>query len=138
MPDTQKILVDHAGRVYVQRRELAALKAQRAELDKRVEKAESKLAEAEQALASTLESVARRGRGRGHARDTNVDQVLTPGKLPHRILSVMKRDASRFYSAAELGSDLGIRDVQQVRTALARLVDKGLIRRTGVKGEFTL
>jgi hypothetical protein len=33
---------------------------------------------------------------------------------------------------------LKVRDVQQVRTALARLVSKGLVRRAGVKGEFSL
>ena len=50
----------------------------------------------------------------------------------------MKRFPSRIYTAPELRTDLGIGDVQQVRTALARLAGKGLVRRTGVKGEFTI
>jgi diketogulonate reductase-like aldo/keto reductase len=50
----------------------------------------------------------------------------------------MRASPARIHTAAELQVALAVRDIQQVRTALARLVDKGLVRRMGVKGEFTI
>ena len=50
----------------------------------------------------------------------------------------MRAEPDRLFTAAWLQEELGVEDVQQVRTALARLVAKGLVRRTDVKGEFTI
>lgn len=130
-------LVHEAGRLYMMRQELAALRGQRDQLDQRIRQLERKIAEADEALDATFERLAKLGRGAGLTVG-NGETPVTPGKLPHRVFSLMKRDPSRLYTAAEISADLSVRDVQQVRTALARLVRKGLVRRSGVKGEFTI
>jgi hypothetical protein len=130
-------LISEAGRLYVMREKLAALKNERDQLEQQIRQLERKVTEAEQALNATFERLGASGRSRPTAADTDDSPVMT-GKLPHRVLSLMKRDPSRLYTAAEISEDLSIRDVQQVRTALARLVGKGLVRRSGVKGEFTV
>ena len=119
------------------REELAALKAQRDQLEQRIRQLERKIADADTAFDSTFERLVKVGRGKDGL-GGNDDAPVMSGKLPHRVLSLMKRDPSRLYTAAELSADLSIRDVQQVRTALARLVRKGLVRRSGIKGEFTI
>ena len=133
----RKALVDDAGRLYLMRQELAALQNQRDQLEQRIRQLERKLTDAEQQFDSTWERVVTVGRGDNGA-GSAADEPLTPGKLPHRILVLMQRDDSRLYTAADLAADLRIRDVQQVRTALARLVGKRLVRRAGVKGQFTI
>ena len=50
----------------------------------------------------------------------------------------MQREPTRIYTAGEIAETLGVADVQQIRTALARLVVKGLARRLGARGDFTL
>jgi len=130
-------LLHEAGRLYVMREELAALKTQRDQIDQRVRHLERRISDGEQAFDSTFERLVKLGRNAGTGAGSD-DIPVTPGKLPHRVLSLMKRDPSRLYTAAEISIDLSIRDVQQVRTALARLVRKGLVRRSGVKGEFTI
>ena len=130
-------LLHEAGRLYVMREELAALKAQRDQLEQRIRQLERKIADAETAFDSTFERLVKVGGGKDGL-GGNDDAPVMSGKLPHRVLSLMKRDPSRLYTAAELSADLSIRDVQQVRTALARLVRKGLVRRSGIKGEFTI
>lgn len=134
----RRILIETAGRLHALEEELAALKKQRAQLEERIEQQERKLA----AAASAFDAVyARAGSGRSGSvadADKGADEVLTPGKLPHRVLERIKRDPTKIFTAADLAAELTIRDVQQVRTALARLVSKGLIRRAGAKGEFTI
>ena len=130
-------LLGDAGRLYGMRQELRDLQNKRDELDQRIRLLERKVTDAEEAFDSTWERVVKSGRGRnGNSGET--DEALTPGKLPHRILSLIERDRSRLYTAADLAGELRIRDVQQVRTALARLVSKNLVRRAGVKGQFTI
>jgi chromosome segregation ATPase len=136
----RRILIETAGRLHALEQELAALKKQRTQIDERIEQQERKLA----AAASAFEAIyARAGATSGRGGSTTeseagADEVLTAGKLPHRVLERMKRDPTKIYTAADLASELTIRDVQQVRTALARLVSKALIRRAGAKGEFTI
>jgi predicted transcriptional regulator len=130
-------LVNEAGRLYVMREQLAGLKAERDQLEQRIRQLERKIADAETAFDSTFERLVDLGRTKTGFAANDETPVMT-GKLPHRVLSLMKRDPSRLYTAAELSADLSIRDVQQVRTALARLVRKGLVRRSRSKGEFTI
>jgi hypothetical protein len=133
----RRILIETAGRLHSLEQELAALKKERSRLDERILQQERKLA----AAASAFDAIySRTGSASGHASDSETapDEVLTPGKLPHRVLERIKRDPARIHTAADLAAELTIRDVQQVRTALARLVSKGLIRRAGAKGEFTI
>ena len=133
----RRTLIETAGRLHALEQELVALRKQRSQLDERIQQHERKLA----AAASAFDTVyARAGARGGSAADseTSADEVLTPGKLPHRVLERIKRDPTKIYTAADLAAELTIRDVQQVRTALARLVSKGLIRRAGTKGEFTI
>lgn len=133
----RRTLIETAGRLHALEQELVALRKQRSQLDERIQHHERKLA----AAASAFDSVyARAGARAGSAADpeTGADEVLTPGKLPHRVLERIKRDPTKIYTAADLAAELTIRDVQQVRTALARLVRKGLVRRAGTKGEFTI
>jgi len=133
----RRTLIETAGRLHALEQELAVLRKQRSQLDERIEQHERKLA----AAASAFDAVYARAGSRAASAadpDTATDEVLTPGKLPHRVLERIKRDPTRIYTAADLAAELTIRDVQQVRTALARLVSKGLIRRAGTKGEFTI
>ena len=125
-----------AGRLYVMREELAGVRAERDKLEQRIRQLERRIAEADTALASMFERIMKRGSPALALEDD--DFPIARGKLPHRVLSHMKRDPLRLYTAAELSADLSIRDVQQVRTALARLVNKGLVRRSGVKGQFII
>jgi len=134
----RRLLIETAGRLHALEEELAALKKQRAQLEDRIQAQERKLA----AAASAFDTVyARAGGGRASAvadAERGGEDPVTPGKLPHRVLERIKRDPTKIYTAADLATELTIRDVQQVRTALARLVSKGLIRRAGTKGEFTI
>lgn len=133
----RRTFIETAGRLHALEQELVALRKQRSQLDERIQQHERKLA----AAASAFDAVyARAGARGGSAADseTGADEILTPGKLPHRVLERIKRDPTKIYTAADLAAELTIRDIQQVRTALARLVSKGLIRRAGTKGEFTI
>jgi hypothetical protein len=135
----RRVLLEHAGRLYGLQQELIALKKQRAQLDERIQSHERKLAAAETAFDAIYARAGKTGsRGYGGDAETVADEPLTPGKLPHRVLERIQRDPTKIYTAANLATELTIRDVQQVRTALARLVGKGLIRRAGAKGEFTI
>jgi hypothetical protein len=133
--DPHRALVDEAGKLYVLRRELRALKKRRDEIEATIRRLERQVAEADAAVASKL---ARAKAGRGRGIQLAGASPLTPGKLPHRVLAHMMREPTRIYSAGEIRASLGVPDVQQVRTALARLVDKGHVRRLGERGEFTL
>jgi len=135
----RRSLIETAGRLYALQQELAAMKKQRAQLDERIHQQERKLAAAESAFDVVYTRAGKAGsRGFEGDADAIADEPLTPGKLPHRVLQRIQRDPAKIYSAAGLAAELTIRDVQQVRTALARLVSKGLIRRAGAKGEFTI
>jgi hypothetical protein len=134
----RKALLDEAGKLYVLRQELLALKRQREEIETRIARQEKRVAEAESAVDATLARAAAPGRGPVGDTPEALAAELTPGKLPFRVLGTMRRDPTRIYTAGEIAAALAMRDVQQVRTALARLVGKGLIRRAGVHGEFTL
>jgi len=136
----RRVLIETAGRLHSLEQELAAMRKQRSQLDQRIEQQERKLAAAASAFDAVYARAAKSG-GRGGAgadSEAGADEVLTPGKLPHRVLERIKRDPAKIYTAADLAAELTIRDVQQVRTALARLVSKGLVRRAGTKGEFTI
>jgi hypothetical protein len=136
----RRILIESAGRLHALELELAALKRQRSQLDERIQQQERKLAAAQGAFDAVYARAGKAGDRGGAADDpaAGTDEVLTPGKLPHRVLERIKHDPTKIYSAADIAAELTIRDVQQVRTALARLVSKGLIRRAGAKGEFTI
>jgi len=131
-------LLDEAGRLYLLHRELAAAEQERDGLDQRIRQLKRKVDEADAAFESTYRRVLTRGRGDVSDGAGGEADVVTPGKLPDRVVTHMRRDRSRIYTAAEIAADLHIADVQQVRTALARLVAKSLVRRTDRKGEFTL
>jgi phage shock protein A len=133
---SRRALFEGAGGLYVLQQELAALQAERKKIDERIGRTQQKIEDAERAFEAAYERVVTGAVGGGNGADTG--QAVTPGKLPHRILSRMQGDRARIYTAAELQSELNVPDVQQVRTALARLVEKGLVRRTGVKGQFTI
>ena len=135
--DPHRALVDEAGKLYVLRKELRALRKRREEIDATIRRLERQVAETKAAVDSKLER-AKVVRGRGIAINGSGASPLTPGKLPHRVLAHMLREPTRIYSASEIRESLGIPDVQQVRTALARLVDKGHVQRLGDRGEFTL
>jgi hypothetical protein len=135
----RRILIETAGRLHALEQELATLKRERSRLDDRIAEQERRLA----AAASAFDSIYARaratgGRDIGNGLEASLDEVLTPGKLPHRVLERIKRDPAKIHTASDLATELAIRDVQQIRTALARLVSKGLIRRAGTKGEFTI
>lgn len=134
----RKALLDEAGKLYVLRQELLALKRQREEIETRIARQEKRVAEAESAVDATLARAAAPGRGTPGDGSDALAGELTPGKLPFRVLGAMRRDPTRIYTAGEIAATLTVRDVQQVRTALARLIGKGLVRRAGVHGEFTL
>jgi hypothetical protein len=130
----ERALLDDAGKLYVVRQELAAARAERERIEERIRQLERREGEARRAYDATVGSIVKRPRA-GEALD---DLAVAPGKLPHRVLSRMQRMPQSIHTAAELASDLGIKDVQQVRTALARLLAKGLVRRVGnTKGQFT-
>jgi len=136
---SRKALVDEAGKLYVLRQELAALRRQRDDLEARIARQEKRVAEAERAVDATLARATTRGSGNAAGDgDATAGEALTPGKLPHRVVAFMRRDPTRIYSATEIAAALSAKDVQQVRTALARLIDKGLARRAGAHGAFTL
>ena len=131
----ERALLDDAGRLYALRQELAALKAEHESLAERIKQVERKENDARRAFEATVASLVKRPRG---SEASEADLAVTRGKLPHRVLSRMQKMPTSIHTAAELAEDLGIKDVQQVRTALARLLSKGLIRRVGnTKGQFT-
>jgi hypothetical protein len=134
--DPRRALVDEAGKLYVLRQELRALRKQRDTVDAQIKRLELQVESAKTAVESRLERAAspRRNVEPGAAEQS----PLTPGKLPHRVLAHMQREPTRIYTASEIAATLGVQDVQQIRTALARLVDKGHARRLGARGDFTL
>ena len=134
---SRKTVVEEAGRVLVLKKEIAAKQALRDKLDQEIEQLQRKLTQAEEAFDATWTALAKSADG-SRANGSAEDDPLTPGKLPHRVLLHMRHDSSHLYTASEIATDLKIRDVQQVRTALARLVGKGLVRRAGMRGEFTI
>jgi hypothetical protein len=135
----RRALVENAGQVYTIEQELAQLRRERVRLDERILRLERKLVATTEALDEMLARATRDGgQGLDRSVDATTDEPLTPGKLPHRVLERIRLEPAKIHTAATLAGQLSIRDVQQVRTALARLVAKGLIRRAGVKGEFTI
>ena len=135
---SRKALVDEAGKLYVLRQELLALRRERDVLEARIARQERRVAEAEKAVDASLARATTRAAAAGSTDGAAPADALTPGKLPYRVLSLMRRDPTRIYSAAEIASALSEKDVQQVRTALARLVRKSAVRRAGPSGAFTL
>jgi Fic family protein len=135
--DPRRALVDEAGKLYVLREELRSLRKQRDTVDAQIRRLELRVEAAKAAVESHLEKTASRRRG-AHPDAASEQSPLTPGKLPHRVLAHMQREPTRIYTAGEIAETLGVADVQQIRTALARLVVKGLARRLGARGDFTL
>jgi len=133
----RRTLLDDAGRLRELKVRLEKLEEARRHLNSKITSAERELADAERRFETAYDQVARLGERTEAAAEAQAN-TLTRGKLPYRVLDRMRRDSTRTFTAGELASELGIRDVQQVRTALARLVDRGLVRRTDVKGEFTI
>jgi hypothetical protein len=133
----RKALLDEAGLLYGLQKELASLQAERSKLDDRIRQVERRLAEAKTRYDARYDQLVATA-GTPTPATQQDEQPLTPGKLPHRVLAHMRASPARIHTAAELQVALAVRDIQQVRTALARLVDKGLVRRMGVKGEFTI
>jgi hypothetical protein len=136
----RRAVLDDAGRLYTLKKELDELRKERASLEERIVRHEASVAEAQEAFDASYErALAQSANGAAGADlQAPVTETLLPGKLPQRVLARMQTNPSQIFTAAELALDLGIGDVQQVRTALARLVGKELVRKTGVKGEFTL
>jgi len=135
--DPRRALVDEAGKLYVLRQELRALRKQRDTVDAQIRRLEMQVESAKAAVESHLAKTESRRRG-AHSAAATEQSPLTPGKLPHRVLAHMQREPTRIYTAGEIAETLKVADVQQVRTALARLVVKGLARRLGARGDFTL
>lgn len=133
----RRAVIDSAGQLYTLERELAEMRKQREALDEAIGRQERKIAAAEASFDATLEKT-KRGSGAGESSDGNPADVLTPGKLPQRVLAHIERQPGKIHTAADLSDALAVRDVQKIRTALARLVQKGLLRRAGSQGEFTL
>jgi hypothetical protein len=133
--DPHRALVDEAGKLYVLQKELGALRKQRDEIDTTIRRLERQIVDAKAAVAAKLERASSR---RGAHVEVKIENALMPGKLPHRVLAHMQREPTRIYLASEIRESLAIPDVQQIRTALARLVDKGLVQRLEGRGEFTL
>jgi hypothetical protein len=115
----------------------AGLERDRDRLDADLAKLEGQVREATEALGRSLERFTEVVRKSGDPRAAS-RQALAAGKLPQRILAHMRANPKRMVSAPELASVLEVADVQQVRTALARMAKKALIRRTGIKGEYTM
>ena len=133
----QRLLLDGAGRLFVLRQELASLRIEQARIEDRIKRVEQKMKDAESAFESIYERAVTHRAGHGASEANGADEV-TPGKLPHRVLLRMRQAPAQIYTAAELRDELRVRDIQQIRTALARLVAKGLVRRIGPKGQFTV
>lgn len=135
----RRAVLDDAGRAHALGQELEELQAERRRLDERIRTAEQKLAEATRKFDASLEKAVELGRGGPLGADAaGADQSVTPGKLPDRVLTRMRREPERIFTASALQAELEVEDIQQVRTALARLAAKHLVRRTDVKGEFTI
>jgi hypothetical protein len=134
---SKRAVLEEAGRVAALRKDLAAKQGERDKLEQEIKLIERNLARAVEAFDATWDKLGQPGDGRAR-NGSDGEDPLTPGKLPHRVLIHMRHDPTAFHTAAAIAGDLKIRDVQQVRTALARLVSKGLVRRAGVKGEFSL
>ena len=135
----RRAVLDDAGRAYALGRELDELEVERRRLDDRIRSLEQKLAEAMGKFETSFEKAVESGDdGHAGADAATADQAITPGKLPHRVLTRMRSEPEGIFTAALLQTELEIDDIQQVRTALARLAAKRLVRRTDVKGEFTI
>ncbi|TFH20035.1 MAG: hypothetical protein E4H03_12895 [Myxococcales bacterium] len=135
----RRAVLDDAGRACALGRELDELEAERRRLDDRIRSLEQRLAEAMRKFETSFEKAVEQGSdGHTGGEAATADQAVTPGKLPHRVLTRMRSEPERLFTAALLQAELDIDDVQQVRTALARLAAKRLVRRTDVKGEFTI
>jgi len=132
----RQALIDAAGALAALERERTALRREHARLDAKLAKLDVKIAEAARrvdACFARLKSVAA-----GNGDPAAATGPLAPGKLPHRLLEHMRAHPERLATAPELARDLAVGDVQQVRTALARLEKKRLIRRTDVKGVYAV
>ncbi len=136
----RRTLLDDAGRLYLLKKQLDDLCRERDSLDHRIARAESRVAEAQQAFDSVYQRVAGSAANGHLSADAQGDpaESLAPGKLPRRVWERMQQAPSQIFTAADLKADLEVSDIQQVRTALARLAGKGLVRRTNAKGEFTI
>ena len=135
----RRAVLDDAGRLYLLKQELARARAERERLDEQIGRLEARVLEAEGKFGSSFDQAVRHAvPGSATVEEPAPEPAITPGKLPHRILSRRQTAPSGIYTAAALSTELGVDDIQQVRTALARLVSKGLVRRTDIKGEFTI
>jgi hypothetical protein len=135
---SRKTLLEGAGRVYLLRRELADLRREQRRTEESIAALERKLEVAEREYHLLYERLVA-GAGSGAASTPrSASGGLAAGKLPDRVLRHMQADPTRIHTAAELAASLSVGDVQTVRTVLARLVAKGLVRRAGGKGQFTI
>ena len=126
----RRAVLDDAGRAHALGQELEELQAERRRLDERIRTVEQKLAEATRKFDASLEKAVEVGRGGPPGADAagGADQSVTPGKLPDRVLTRMRREPERIFTASALQAELEVDDIQQVRTALARLAAKQLVR----------
>lgn len=133
----RRALLHDAGRVRELKSQLERLQNERRNLTGRIASLERQIDDAQRRFDATYEEVSRLGERAAAGADVHAGS-LTQGKLPHRILEWMRRNPTQIYTASGLAVDLAVGDVQQVRTALARLVQRELVRRTDVRGEFTI
>ena len=119
----RRAVLDDAGRTYALGREREDLEAERRRLDERIHSVEQKLAEAMKKFESSFEKAVEMGRdcrdGHAAAGPATADQAITPGKLPHRVLSRMRSP-----NGARLGST----------TPIPKLIERA--RRASVRGSM--
>jgi hypothetical protein len=118
-------------------RALAQLERQRTQLDVELARLERAIDEARDGVDGSVQRLSEVIKKDGDPRAA-VGGALAADKLPQRILVYMQDHPGGLFTAPELARELEIEDLQQIRTTLARLAKKGLIRRTGVKGEYVL
>ena len=135
---TRKTLLDVAGRLHGLRRDLKAARRQQADIEDHVAVLERKAAAAEQEYDLLYERLLANGPRAADAARSSGTGDLAKDKLPYRVVREIQCDPTRNYTASELAAKLKVADVQKVRTALARLVEKGYVRRAGAKGQYTI
>ncbi len=135
----RRAVLDDAGRAWMLSRQLAELREERDRLEQKIRRLEREETDATSRFEASYQRALDTAGSNGNAlEDGDAERSLSAGKLPHRVLMRMRAEPDRLFTAAWLQEELGVEDVQQVRTALARLVAKGLVRRTDVKGEFAI
>jgi hypothetical protein len=135
---TRKTLLDVAGRLHALRSDLKAARRQQVDIAEHIAVLERKAAAAEQEYNLLYERLLATGPRAADAARSPDTGDLAKDKLPYRVLREIQPDPTRTYTAPELAAKLKVADVQKVRTALARLVDKGYVRRAGAKGQYTI